>query len=65
MWTVVTPLPSLHPDAQGLPDLEACARGSSARLLHGSLEGAPGPAASHLPGLQGESRPRVVGWASD
>ena len=43
MWTVVTPLPSLHPDAQGLPDLEACARGSSARLLHGSLEGAPGP----------------------
>lgn len=65
MWTVVTPLPSLHLDAQGLPDLEARARGPSACLLQGPLEGALGPAASHLPGLQGESGPRVVGRASD
>lgn len=43
MWTVVTPLPSLRPEAQGLPELEARARGPSTRLLHGSLEGALGP----------------------
>lgn len=42
MWTVVTPLPSLRPEAQGLPEMEACARGPSTRLLHGSLEGALG-----------------------
>lgn len=64
VWTVVTPLPSLHPDAQGLPELEACARGLSARLLQVSLEGALGPAASHLPGVQREFGQRVVGRVS-